>query len=88
MHLLGIMGLIYSEVKMPKSYAPETEVSWKWGRGNPKGKVVDIYSSTVRKVLKGSEVTRKGTPDNPAYLIEQINGSYILKLHSELNSKK
>lgn len=69
---------------MLKSYALGTEVSWKWRHGNPKGKVVEVYSSTVSKVLKGSEITRKGTPDNPAYLIEQANGSYVLKLHSEL----
>ncbi|MBL0942384.1 MAG: DUF2945 domain-containing protein [Alphaproteobacteria bacterium] len=73
---------------MPESYTLGTEVSWKWGRGNPKGKVVEVYSTTVRKVLKGTEITRKGTPDNPAYFIEQVNGSYVLKLHSELNTQK
>ncbi|MGL6340387.1 MAG: HVA1 family protein [Waterburya sp.] len=35
--------------------------------------------------MKGKKITRKGTKDNPAYLIEQEDGTNVLKLKSELN---
>ncbi len=38
-----------------------------------------------RQKIKGNEVTRNGTQDNPAYLIEQKDGTKVLKLRSELN---
>ena len=60
-------------------------VSWDWGNGTAEGKVKDIYREEVTKNIKGSEVTRNGTKDNPAYLIEQEDGTELLKLRSELN---
>ena len=60
-------------------------VSWDWGKGTAEGKVKEIYREKVTKEIKGSEITRDGTEDNPAYLIEQEDGSQVLKLRSELN---
>ena len=45
-------------------------VSWDWGNGTAEGKVKEIYREEVTKEIKGSEITRNGTKDNPAYLIE------------------
>ena len=60
-------------------------VSWNWGNGTAEGKVQEIYREDVTKKIKGSEVTRNGTQGNPAYLIEQADGTQVLKLRSELN---
>ncbi|WP_411827921.1 DUF2945 domain-containing protein [Luteolibacter sp. AS25] len=67
-----------------KSYATNTKVKWSWGNGEAAGKVRKVYHESITKTLKGSEITRKGTDDNPAYLIEQDDGDEVLKLHSEL----
>ena len=62
-----------------------SSVSWDWGNGTAKGKVQSIYREKVTRKIKGSEVTRDGTQDNPAYLIEQEDGTEVLKLRDELN---
>ena len=62
-----------------------SKVSWDWGNGKAEGKVQDIYREKITKEIKGSEITRNGTEDNPAYLIEQEDGTSVLKLKSELN---
>ncbi len=60
-------------------------VSWDWGNGTAEGKVKEIYREEVTKEIKGNKVTRNGTQDNPAYLIEQEDDTKVLKLRSELN---
>ena len=60
-------------------------VSWEWGQGTAEGKVKEIHRESITKTIKGNEVTRNGTSDNPAYLIEQEDGTEVLKLRSELN---
>lgn len=60
-------------------------VSWDWGQGTASGKVTEIHREEITRQIKGSEVTRQGTQDNPAYLIEQEDGTKVLKLRSELN---
>ncbi|MBH02736.1 MAG: DUF2945 domain-containing protein [Xanthomonadales bacterium] len=57
---------------------------WDWGGGEGSGKIVQIYTESVTKTLQGSEITRHGDDDNPAYLIEQDDGDRVLKLDSEL----
>lgn len=44
-------------------------VSWDWDQGTAEGKVTEIHRETVTRKIDGSETTRKGTQDNPAYLI-------------------
>jgi hypothetical protein len=60
-------------------------VSWDWGNGTAEGKVKEIHHEEINKTIKGKKITRKGTKDNPAYLIEQEDGTNVLKLKSELN---
>lgn len=62
-----------------------SSVSWDWGNGTAEGKVQEIHRESITKTIKGNEVTRKGTEDNPAYLIQQEDGTEVLKLRSELN---
>ncbi len=67
-----------------KSYATNTKVKWSWGNGDATGKVREVFHKSVTRTLKGSEITRNGTDDDPAYLIEQDDGDKVLKLHSEV----
>jgi len=61
-----------------------SEVSWAWGSGTGRGKVVEIHRSKVTRTLAGSEITRNGSNDDPAYVIEQQDGARVLKLRSEV----
>ena len=60
-------------------------VSWKWGGGTASGKVAESFTSRVTRQIEGKEITRNADDDNPAYLVEQEDGSRALKSHSELS---
>ncbi len=61
-----------------------SKVSWKWGNGEAQGKVIETYTKETTKTIKGSKITRKGEKGNKAILIEQDDGSKVLKLESEV----
>ena len=69
------------------SYNEGDTVSWSWGGGRASGKVVEKHKDEVTKTIKGSEVKRNGTEDNPAILIEQDDGTQVLKLESEVDKE-
>lgn len=60
------------------------EVRWNWGSGTGTGKVTERFTSKVTRTIKGSEITRDASTDEPAYLIEQADGDRVLKSSSEL----
>lgn len=62
------------------------EVSWNWGNGTGTGEIVEVYEDDVTKTIKGTDVTRNATKDDPAYLIEQSDGDQVLKSNSELSA--
>lgn len=62
-----------------------SKVSWSWGNGTASGKVSEVHHDSVTRTTKGQEITRNGTDDNPAYVIEQEDGTTVLKLRSELD---
>ncbi len=62
------------------------EVKWSWGNGTGTGTVKQIYKDEVTKTIKGNEVTRKASDDDPAYLIEQDDGDKVLKSCSEVEA--
>ncbi|MBD64857.1 MAG: hypothetical protein CME62_06600 [Halobacteriovoraceae bacterium] len=64
-----------------------SQVEWKWGNGTAKGEVVEIFKREVTRTIEGSEVTKKGSDDCPAYLIKQDDNSKVLKLKSELKGQ-
>jgi hypothetical protein len=70
---------------MTKAYNKGDTVSWKWGQGHPKGIIEEIFYEPVVKTIKGTEVKRNASKDNPAYLVKEDNGNIVLKLHSELS---
>ena len=61
-----------------------SQVSWKWGSSTASGKVTEIHREKVTRTSKGSEITRNGSDDDPAYVIEQDDGTTVLKLRSEV----
>ena len=66
------------------TYQTGTKVEWDWGNGTGTGKIVKKYTQKITLKLQGSEVTRKASDDEPAYKIEQNDGSEVLKSGSEL----
>lgn len=60
-------------------------VKWNWGTGTAEGKITERFERDVTRTLKGSEITRHGSRNNPAYLIRQDDGDEVLKLGSELS---
>lgn len=59
-------------------------VKWKWGAHWAEGSVQEVFTSRVKRIIKGARIVRNGEPENPAYLIVQDNDAEVLKKHSEL----
>lgn len=64
-----------------------SKVTWKWGTSTAEGKVAEIHREKVTRQIKGEKITRDGSKDDPAYLIEQEDGGKVLKLKSEVKAK-
>ncbi len=62
-----------------------TEVSWKWGQNTAVGTVTGVHHDKVTRTSKGSEITRNGSAEDPAYEIAQEDGTTVLKLSSEVH---
>lgn len=67
-----------------KHYAINTEVEWEWGNGSATSNIREKFTSDVERTIKGSSVKREASDSDPAYLIEQDDGSKVLKSHSEI----
>ena len=63
-----------------------TNIKWKWGSSWAEGKVTEVHHDDVTRTTKGSEVTRHGSAEDPAYVIEQEDGTVVLKLQSEVET--
>ncbi len=61
-------------------------VKWKWMGGKVHGAVVEIFTESVVKEIKGKQIKRNGTIDKPAYFVISEAGNYALKLESELEA--
>ena len=60
------------------------KVHWNWGKSQAEGTIKEKSEKTITKKIKGTEVTRKATKEEPAYVIEQKNGAEVVKSESEL----
>ena len=60
-------------------------VEWKWGNGTAKGKVTQEFTSDITRTIKGTEVTRNASTEEPAFLIEQDDGNEVLKSCTEVD---
>ena len=61
-----------------------TDVSWRWGAHVARGRIEQVFTEPVTRTIKGTEVRRNASPENPAYLVTQARGGYALKSHSEV----
>ncbi|MCX7567273.1 DUF2945 domain-containing protein [Sulfitobacter sp. F26169L] len=66
------------------AYSKGDKIEWDWGDGTAQGVVQETYSRNITRKIKGTEVTRNGSEDDPALLIEQSDGDEVLKLASEV----
>lgn len=64
-----------------------SKVTWKWGSSTAEGKVTEVHHDEVERQIKGEKIKRKGSKDDPAYLIEQEDGGKVLKLKSEVSAQ-
>lgn len=69
------------------AYKKGDSVTWEWGTGTATGKIKEKFIHKVTRTIKGSEITRNASDDEPAYLIEQEDGDEVLKSGSELKKK-
>ncbi|MBT8083866.1 MAG: DUF2945 domain-containing protein [Woeseia sp.] len=69
---------------MSKHYDVGEKVKWKWGDGFGEGEITERFTDTVKRTIDGTEVTRKASDDEPAYLVKQEDGDRVLKSHAEL----
>ncbi len=63
-----------------------TTVTWKYGTGTASGKIEEVHKESITKKIKGSDITRNGTAENPAFVIVQENGDKVVKLQSEVSA--
>ena len=55
-------------------------------KSRAQGKVTAVHHESVRRTIKGSQIVKHGSEDNPAYEIEQDDGTPVLKLRSEVEA--
>ncbi|MDB5245880.1 MAG: hypothetical protein JWQ40_274 [Segetibacter sp.] len=60
------------------------KVHWNWGKSQAEGVIKEKSEKPVIKKLKGTTVKRKASKEEPAYVLQQQNGSEVLKSESEL----
>ena len=60
------------------------KVHWNWGKSQAEGTIKEKSEKTITKKIKGKEVKRNGSKEEPAYVIEQQNGAKVVKSESEL----
>ncbi|MHA6325515.1 hypervirulence associated TUDOR domain-containing protein [Roseivivax sp. CAU 1753] len=59
-------------------------VEWDWGDGTAKGEIVERFTQDVTRTIKGTEVSRDASVNEPAFLIEQDDGDRVLKSVTEI----
>ncbi|SEN00204.1 Protein of unknown function [Loktanella fryxellensis] len=69
-----------------KTFSEGDAVKWSWGNGTATGKVVKVYTRKTTLTIKGSEITRNATKDEPAYRIAQDDGDEVLKSITEIEA--
>ena len=63
-----------------------SEVGWTWGYGIAVGKVIYIHPYRHEIITKGKLIVRNGSINDPAVVIEQSNGTLVLKLQHEIKN--
>jgi hypothetical protein len=61
-------------------------VKWNWGNGTGTGEVVKRYTRKTTLTIKGSDVPRDASDDEPAFRIKQDDGNEVLKSITEIEA--
>jgi hypothetical protein len=64
-------------------YNEGDRVEWDWGDGTASGEITQVYTQKQTLKIKGNQVTRDASEDEPAYRID-TGDSEALKSHSEV----
>jgi hypothetical protein len=64
-------------------YNEGDRVEWDWGNGTASGEITQVYTQKQTLKIKGNQVTRDASEDEPAYRID-TGDSEALKSHSEV----
>lgn len=67
-------------------FSKNQTVSWQWGKDKAKGVITKIHTSDITKTIKGSEITRHASKEEPAYVIKQSDGDVVLKSSTEISA--
>lgn len=68
------------------TFSVKDPVKWKWMGGKVRGTVVEVFTESVVKEIKGKQIKRNGSIQKPAYYVISAAGNYALKLESELEA--
>ncbi len=64
----------------PHSLSKGDDVTWSWGSQHPKGTVKDVKDDGAEvKTKKGSTISKDGSKEDPAVVIETQNGNNAVK---------
>jgi hypothetical protein len=63
-----------------------TKVTWKYGTGTATGKIESVHKEAITVKIKGHDIHRNGSADDPALVIVQDSGDKVLKLQSEVKA--
>lgn len=74
-----------SATKVGYLYKTGDKVFWKFGGASGHGTIKEIYTESVTVKIKDTDITREGTEEVPAYLIETDAGEEVLKLATEID---
>ncbi len=69
---------------MSQKFRVRQNVKWNDAGNTTEGQIKESFKETVTRKIKGNEVTRNATDEEPAYLIEQEYGNKVHKSESEL----
>jgi hypothetical protein len=73
--------------KGPKMFKKADVVTWAWGQGQAEGEVADVFTKRVTRRIKGKDITRNASAEEPACLVRQKDGDLALKSASELSRR-
>ncbi len=65
-----------------------SRVKWTWGAHEAEGRIAERFTRKVSRTIEGTRVTRQGSAEEPAFLVEQDDGGRGLKSASELSAAR
>lgn len=66
------------------AYTEGDRVDWDWGDGTASGTISKVYTQKITRTIKGTDVTRNASEEEPAFEITQDDGDTVLKSITEV----